>query len=198
MFKIVGIISWVIRKIMRVLFSFVYSLFFKSIGRNSIIFRPFRIDGNQFIRIGSNTIIQKRGWIYCVPVNSKIANLTIGNNCAFGYNNHITAVKKVIIGDYVLTANNVYISDNLHSYKNISVPILLQGVEFKSSVIIGDGCWIGENVCIVGASIGKNCVIGANSVVTKDIPDYSVAVGTPAKVIKFYDQNLKCWVKVKN
>ena len=78
----------------------------------------------------------------------------------------------------------------------------MQGVEFKSSVIIGDGCWIGENVCIVGASIGKNCVIGANSVVKegvkigensiigagsvvlKNVPANSTYVGNPAKKIK--------------
>ena len=54
---------------------------------------------------------------------------------------------------------------------------------------------MGENVCIIGASVGKHCVIGANSVVTKDIPDYSIAVGTPAKIIKRYDFNKERWCK---
>lgn len=65
------------------------------------------------------------------------------------------------------------------------------------NLVIGDGTWIGTNVVIVGnIHIGKNCVIGANSVVTKDIPDYSVAVGIPAKVIRKYDFEKKEWIKI--
>ncbi len=178
------------------LFSYFNLFSFKSIGSRSVIFKPYRIDGYKNIIIGSNTIIQKNSWLYCKSIDENKSVLQIGSNCTFGYNNHITSVKNVIIGDYVLTANNVYISDNLHGYQDIEVPIILQPIYFKSSVNIGNGSWIGENVCIIGASIGKNCVIGANSVVTKDIPDYSVAVGSPAKVIKTYDFALKCWVKL--
>ena len=68
------------------------------------------------------------------------------------------------------------------------MPIKDQTIEFKGEVIIGENSWIGENVSIVGAKIGKHCVIGANSFVNKDIPDYSIAVGTPAKVIKKISQ----------
>jgi len=197
MFKVASIFGRFFKKTNSLLFAPIYSSFFKSIGRNSIIFRPFRIDGNKNIKIGSNTIIQKSVWLYCKPIEGQQAQLEIGNNCVFGYNNHITSVKEVKIGNHVLTANNVYISDNFHSYENIDIPIILQSVEFKSAVSIGDGCWIGENVCIIGASIGRNCVIGANSVVNRDIPDYCIAVGAPAKVIKTYDQILKKWVKIK-
>ena len=74
------------------------------------------------------------------------------------------------------------------------MPIILQPVKFKASVRIGRGSWLGENVSIIGASIGRNCVIGANSVVTKDIPDFSVAVGIPAVVIKHFDVEQQLWV----
>ena len=65
-----------------------------------------------------------------------------------------------------------------------------------SEVTIGEDSWIGENVCICGASIGKHCVIGANSVVTKDIPDYCVAAGIPAKVIKKYNFEKNSWDRI--
>jgi acetyltransferase-like isoleucine patch superfamily enzyme len=78
----------------------------------------------------------------------------------------------------------VFISDNDHSYSDLDLPIIQQPIKFKKNVSIGSGSWIGENVCIIGASIGRNCVIGANSVVTKDVPDFSVVAGNPAKVIK--------------
>ena len=66
----------------------------------------------------------------------------------------------------------------------------------NGKVRIGSGSWIGENACILGVIIGKQCVIGANSVVTKDIPDYSVAVGIPAKVIKKYNFETQQWERV--
>ena len=70
-------------------------------------------------------------------------------------------------------------------------------MENLRSVSIGDGSWIGENVCILGANIGKHSVIGANSVVLQDIPDYCVAVGSPARVVRKYDFETKKWVTVE-
>jgi acetyltransferase-like isoleucine patch superfamily enzyme len=84
----------------------------------------------------------------------------------------------------------------LHAYEDISQPIIRQQVLFKGEVVIGDGCWIGENACIIGASVGRNSVIGANAVVTRDIPEYSVAVGAPAVVIRRFDKTLGRWVSV--
>ena len=164
-------------------------------GSGAFIYKPFRIDGASAIEIGNFTVMQKGAWLYA---NSKDKHpvIKIGSECVFGYANHITAISKVTIGDKVLTANNVYISDNLHSYENISQPIINQHVRFKGEVVIGNGCWIGENACIIGASVGKNSVIGANAVVTHDIPDYSVAVGVPAKVIRRYDKKIGRWVSV--
>jgi len=158
---------------------------------------PFRIDGSDGIAIKERTFFQSNLWLYCIGLDGIKANLTIGHGCVFGYNNHITCVREVTIGDFVLTANNVYISDNLHSYEDISKPIIKQEVQFKRAVSIGCGSWIGENVSIIGATIGKNSVIGANSVVTRDIPDYSVAVGAPATVIRQYDFELQRWVDKK-
>jgi acetyltransferase-like isoleucine patch superfamily enzyme len=188
------LLTRIISKIYRVYFVPCYWWKFKSIGTGSAMFRPFRIDGSNGIAIGKNTIFQRGGWLYCRGIQGRESVLTIGEGCAFGYNNHITSAGKVIIGNNVLTANNVYISDNIHDYEDINTPIIYQMVRFKQEVIIGDGSWIGENACIIGARIGKNCVIGANAVVTSDIPDYSVAVGMPAVVIKQFDQQLKKWV----
>lgn len=170
---------------------------FKKLGVGAFIFRPFRVDGGRGISIGSKTIFLRGAWLYCCGIDERSAFLTIGAGCVFGYNNHIAAVSKVVIGDSVLTANNVYISDNIHGYEDITLPIMHQSVRFKREVVIGDGSWIGENACIIGARVGKNCVIGANAVVTSDIPDYSVAVGVPAVVIKQFDQHLKKWIARK-
>jgi acetyltransferase-like isoleucine patch superfamily enzyme len=168
----------------------------KHLGPNGFLFSPYRIDGAAGISIGKNSVLQRGGWLFCADDGPVAAALTIGEGCVFGYNNHVTAVDNVHIGNHVLTANNVYISDNLHGYEDISRPIMHQPVRLKGRVEIGDGCWLGENVAVIGARIGKNCVIGANAVVTRDIPDYSVAVGIPARVIKQYDTASGTWRRI--
>lgn len=91
-----------------------------------------------------------------------------------------------MVSDAGFPSPNVYITDCDHEYRNIDVPVIEQGIVQKGQAVsIGDGSYIGINTVIVGnVKIGKHCVIGANSVVTKDVPDYSVAVGIPARVIK--------------
>ncbi len=166
----------------------------KCFGHNSLIYRPLKISGN--ISIGSNVLIQYKSWIEANPLTGESnAELIIGNGCAIGHFNEIYATKSIVIEDNVLTADRVYISDNLHGYENLDIPIIHQSIKQNGTVRIGEGSWLGVGVCVIGANIGKHCVIGANAVVTHDIPDYSVAVGIPAKVIKRYDFNEKKWIK---
>jgi acetyltransferase-like isoleucine patch superfamily enzyme len=168
---------------------------FKRLEFRSMIIKPLRIDGKQYISLLRGAIVQKYAFLYAARIDEHEPELIIGKGSVLGNCNHIAAVRKVVFGENVLTADNVYVSDNLHGYENVNVPIMHQPVKFKSEVYIGDGAWLGENVCIIGARIGKNCVIGANAVVTSDIPDYSVAVGIPARVIKKYDPKTKMWEK---
>mgnify|MGYP000628665637 CR=1 FL=1 len=104
----------------------------------------------------------------------------IGERCRISISNSLEIGKKVLLSP------NVYITDCDHEYRNIDIPVIDQGiVQRGQSVSIGEGSYIGINAVIVGnVKIGKHCVIGANSVVTKDVPDYCVAVGSPARVIK--------------
>jgi len=185
------------RKSKKILFYYLNRSKFKFLSKTATFVSPIRFDGKDGIQIGDNSFIQSGAWLYCCGVDGLNANLSIGSNCEFGYNNHIASIQSVIIGDFVLTANNVYISDNIHEYLDVNKPIIRQSIRFKGAVNIGDGAWIGENVCIIGASIGKNSVIGANSVVTRDVPDFSVAVGSPARVIRRFDAELQKWVDCK-
>ncbi len=133
------------------------------IGKNSEI-RPFvTINGTDSIIIGDNVII---------PPGTTLSSMA--NDPDNG----------IEICDNVLLGPNVSIYSATHNFKNIHIPIKEQGYNFKK-VLIKEGSWIGVNsVILPGITIGKNCVVGANSVVTKDLPDYAVAVGAPAKVIK--------------
>ena len=85
----------------------------------------------------------------------------------------------------MLLARGVYISDHSHRYDDTSRPILEQGIERIEPVEIGDGAWLGENVVICpGVRVGRGAVVGANAVVTEDVPDFSLAVGAPARVVR--------------
>ncbi|WP_316763080.1 acyltransferase [Pedobacter aquatilis] len=177
-------------------FRFFYKTKFKKFGVNSSILFPLNINGLKNISIGNNVCIDNKVWLAAVAhTGSEQCELIIGDGTCIGNFNHIYATRSIILGRNVLTADKVYISDNLHGYEDITMPILKQPIKQIGAVEIGDGTWLGENVCVIGAKIGKNCVIGANSVVTKDIPDYCVAVGAPAKIIKEYCFERKEWIK---
>lgn len=166
---------------------------YKKLEFKAIIFKPLIIVGREYITLCRSVIVRQNSSLYAIRIDGNDPELIMNEGCSLGYNNHIAAVRRVVLGKNVQTANNVYISDNLHGYENVEIPVMHQPVTYKADVSIGDGSWIGENACILGATIGTNCVIGANSVVTGDIPDYSVAVGAPARVIKRYNINSKAW-----
>lgn len=110
----------------------------------------------------------------------------IGKGSEIGERCRISIANSLEIGEKVLLSPNVYITDCDHEYRNPNISVMDQGIVQKGQkVSIGDGSYIGINSVIVGnVNIGKHCVIGANSVVTKDVPEYCVAVGSPARVIK--------------
>lgn len=112
----------------------------------------------------------------------------MGNNSSFGDNGHISCINSVIIGNDVRIGRKVFITDNSHGVSNRSLMDMrpnLRPLYSKGSVVIEDCVWIGEMVCIMpGVTIGRGSIIGANAVVTKDIPPYCVAGGNPAHIIK--------------
>lgn len=183
-----------IKKIGFIIYYLLFTKKYNFLHFKSGVYFSVKVQGKKFISIHKGAMIQRYGWLLALKIDENNPILTIGERCAIGDSCHITSVRKVIIEDDVLIANRVYISDNVHQFEDINIPIIKQNVLYKGDVIIKNGAWIGENVCIIGAKIGKNSVIGANSVVTKDIPDYSIAVGIPAKVVKKYDFKQEKWI----
>lgn len=123
--------------------------------------------------------------------------IIIGNNVTATSNLHLTATKQIIIEDHVMFASNVFLADCSHGYEHANYPYKYQGLTNISPIIIKSGAWICQNVIILpGVTIGKNTIIGANSVVRDDIPEKCIAVGTPARVIKKWDENAETWYNV--
>ena len=143
----------------------------ESFGHNSFIYKPLYVSGTN-IHIGDNVYVQYKSWLASESLTGNgEALLKIGNGCVIGHFNEIYSTHSIVIENHVLTADRVYISDNIHGYENIEIPILHQPIVQKKEVRIGEGSWLGVGVSVIGASIGKHCVIGSNAVVTKDIPD---------------------------
>lgn len=164
---------------------------FQRIGEGCLIEPLEQFVGGVSISIGDNTRIQRHGtltaWSQC-GASSFTPQICIGNNVNIGKYVHITAVNKISIGNNVLMGKFVTITDNSHGQTDLSsleIPPLEREIISKGEIIIEDDVWIGDKATILpGCIIGRGSVIGANSVVTKDIPAYSVACGNPAKIIK--------------
>jgi len=125
----------------------------------------------------------------------KSPRLSIGRGTSIGAYSMIIAAEEIEIGRNVLMSERVAILDHLHDYQDVRRPIIKQHLVSKGKIIIEDDCFIGINAVILGGvRIGKHTVIGANAVVTKDVPAYSVVVGAPAKIIKQYDFEKKKWI----
>lgn len=176
------------------LFRLLYSWRFGSFGRGTTVVSPIAIEGAQNIYLAEDVFIAAQTCLAAMPhTGAKSCSLMIGKGCQIGRFNHIYATDQITLEEHVLTANGVYISDNQHDYRNHEMPIMLQPILQRKAITIGSGTWLGHNVCVMGASIGRNCAVGANSVVINDIPDYCVVVGAPARIIKRYDGELKIW-----
>jgi acetyltransferase-like isoleucine patch superfamily enzyme len=167
---------------------------FKRLGRKSWIISPNSIQNPCNITIGDNVFIANNVVLATDPQSeSGPCELVIGDGTLIGHFNHIYATRRVVLGANVLTASGVYISDNLHSYDDVDQPVLAQPIRQLKDTEIGDGSWLGHNVCIYGVRIGRNCVVGANSVVTRDLPDFCVAVGAPARIVRRFDPATGEW-----
>lgn len=176
----------------------------KLIDKRARLFRfPLVLRGRNFVDFGEKLTTGVGCRFDCFGNNSERKLIRFGENVQINDYVHLVAMENITIGNNVLIASHVFISDNSHgSYKGNdqdSSPDLppTERDYWTAPVVIGDNCWIGEGVVIMpDVEIGEGCVIGAHSIVNKNIPPKTIAVGSPAKVIKKWDEKCKRWVKV--
>lgn len=146
------------------------------------------IRGGQYISMGKCCLLNENVAITCMPLlKEKEPSLEIGDHCCFGKRNHITCINRIVIGNNLLTGNDVLISDNSHGNPHDKEELKMapnaRPVCSSGEVIIGNNVWIGSNATILpGVHIGDGAVIGANTVVTKDVPSYAVCVGSSSRI----------------
>lgn len=169
------------------LFQFVYL----KRGKGSVIYRSVRKDLPPFnlFRLGKYSVIED---FSCL--NNSVGDIIIGDYCRIGLSN--TVIGPITIGNRVNISQNVVLIGLDHNYQDVHKGIIEQGVT-TSPITIGDDTIIGANTIVLsGITIGKHCFIGAGCLVNKDIPDYTVAVGNPVRIIKQYDFNQEKWSRI--
>lgn len=165
-------------------FSALVSGGFASFGSGSRLARPIHLVGTEKIAIGKGVYVGPGSALHSLS-DSPGVNLSIGDGTRITGGCFIAAVHKVTIEAEVLMGKNVHIADHMHRYTQPGISVMNQGLDKVAPVVIRRGAWLGQGVIICpGVTIGEGAVIGANSVVNCDIESRSVAVGSPARVVK--------------
>lgn len=172
-------------------FSLSISGAFDSFGSHTVLVPPIRLLGEARMAIGSGVFVGANCWLQVLEGEAAGlapgpgVGLSLGDGTSIAGNCVLSAVSSITLGRDVSLARNVYISDHAHAYDDPSRAVMRQGITGVAPVSIGDGAWLGENVVVLpGVSVGRGSVVSANSVVTKDIPDFSVVAGMPARVVR--------------
>lgn len=178
-------IFWAIRAV-------IYKIFFLKIGKMSYFGKPLFLLGIKKIEIGNKVRIFPGARM---EVHGK-GKITFEDEVAIGQNLHITSKdSNLIIGKRTTISGNVFITNIDHEYQEIDIHIMNQPFNVRETKI-GENCFIGYGVGIqAGTKLGKQCVVGANSIVRGKFPDYCVIAGVPAKIIKKYNFKTKKWEK---
>jgi acetyltransferase-like isoleucine patch superfamily enzyme len=161
------------------------------LGAGSIVYPPALIIGHHLIEIGDDVVVHPGAFFSVVDETEGRrydGRLVIGNGVRIGFDIVIACCGRIEIGDNVLTADRVYIGDTYHEYRHVPEPIVSQGLHDPRPVKIGDGAFLGINCAILpGVTIGEGACIGANTVVTEDVPPRTLVVGSPARVVRRWD-----------
>lgn len=168
-----------------------YKRRFRHFGRGSVIARKAKhLRMLECVSVGREVQIERE---VCLTVwtagdTGHAGSITIGDNCNLGARNHITSCNSITIGSGLLTGSDVLITDNAHGRADrasLALPPVEREVVSKGPVRIGDNVWLGNHVCVMpGVTIGDGAVVGANSIVTHDIPPYTVCAGIPAQPLR--------------
>ena len=159
----------------------------KAAGPNVRLGHGIHIEHPEFVEIGAGVHLNAHCWISVLApaIGAAPPRLTIGAGSYVGRFATLACMDRVLIGARVLMSDRVFVGDALHGYDHPDLPVMDQPMTSPGPVTIGDGTWIGIGACVLpNVTIGKGCVIGANAVVTCDVPDHHIAIGVPARVVR--------------
>jgi lipopolysaccharide O-acetyltransferase len=169
-----------------------------ALGPKSYIDWPAWVVGGSSIAVGAQVAVWHHARLEAFNAQPAVIRLSIGDLTTIQPYAHIGAAESVRIGRGVAIASSVYISDHDHDWCDPGEPAIFNERLRTAAVEIGDFVWLGERAIVLkGVTIGAYSVIGAGSIVTRDVPPYTLAVGAPARVIRRYDHERRLWTPVK-
>lgn len=170
---------------------------FGSFGPGSMIMPPARVQASECIYIGSHVSVHEHSWLCVVPQpGAAKPRLEIGDGTSLNRFVKIVCAGSVIIGGECLIGDHVFIGDTEYRHDDPGVPIARQPLAAPRPVVIGFGSHIGFRAIIKpGVTLGEHAYVGAGAVVIEDVPDRTVVVGDPARVIRRWDPESKVWLE---
>lgn len=162
---------------------------FSALGSRSVLGRSLQVNNPRVVDIGSRVTISDQFILADLcPNQGNVPKIFIGDGCIILYRFQCNAAQSVRIGRNVLIASNVLVTDSDHIIEPAGLPVTKNNKFITHPVVIEDNCWIGQNAAILkGVTIGQGSIVGANSVVTHNVPSHSVVAGNPARIIKNID-----------
>lgn len=170
----------------------------RRLGKNSFVIRPWRIDGRECIEVGNDCTVMSDCNIRAVRApgeGSRVPAIRFGDNVYVGHHSCIVAMDGVYLGDGCVVSDYVYINDSNHGIDPLQGLIMQQATFTKGPVTIGANCFLGYRAIVMsGVTLGEWCIIGANTVVTRSFPPYSMVAGSPARIIRQYSREQRTWM----
>jgi acetyltransferase-like isoleucine patch superfamily enzyme len=168
-----------------------------AMGAGACLDRSVHVIGARAVRVARNSVVSEGTWLNVNDIREGEFSIDIRENCFVGKRNFFSSGRKIELMPYTLTAVDCKFIGSSHVVTDPYVPVLTSGTTADWNIRIGVNCFLGAGVAVIGnVSIGHGCVIGALSMVTSDIPPFSMAVGNPARVIKRFSHTTRAWVAV--
>lgn len=180
-------------------YGWIYRLLFRSMGSTTFVSPFIQSVGLDCVSLGSRSRISRNTRLLALKrygTQSFSPHISIGDNVSIGFGCTLSCVNQLDIGHDVTIGDNVYIADSHHDYSNPTLGVLDQPL-LPGRITIGQGAWVGYGAFIAGdVSVGERSVVGANSVVTRSVPAYTVVAGVPARPVKRFDLETGQWVRL--
>lgn len=169
---------------------------FAAFGPGAFVVPPARVLSPQCIEIGAGAVILEHAFLSVQEAHpGRRPRLAIGDGVRIGRGASIACIGEVVIGDGVMTSDDVFVADCYHDYRDPATPVLCQPMSEPEPVVIEPGAYLGaQSIVLPGVRIGTGAFVGEGAVVTRDVAPHTVVYGNPARAVRRYDEHAAAWI----